>query len=279
MISPITSYISNAGGRERNEDRCGYWGDKHASCWIVADGLGGHQGGEEASEYTVKSITEAFKKAPLIEQDYLLSLFEHVSQNLFKIAQRAHAKVGFFSTAVGLFRLGESVVWLNLGDSRLYHFQYGKIKSITRDHSVPRVLVDLGEISFKEIRGHPDRHRLLRTMGVQEPAKPDIYLLNKKLSSADQFLLCTDGFWEKILEEEIEHELKIAHSPAIWLKQMEKIIRARMTEDEDNYSAIAVWIEGDQQGMLGQLYDRIKKRIERIWIYTVEAFKYSIYES
>ena len=108
-----------------------------------------------------------------------------------------------------------------------------------------QMLVMTREIKEKEIRNHPDRNKLLRVLGTAglEPR----YEIAKsiKVNKHHAFLLCTDGFWDLVLEEEMQQCLKKAKSPEEWLSNMEKILLERGKDKPmDNYSAIGVWLGG-----------------------------------
>ena len=122
-------------------------------------------------------------------------------------------------------------------------FTQGLFKTTTRtlDHSVPQMLVLTKEIKEKEIRNHPDRNRLLRVLGVSGDTPRFELSEIQKRKKQQAFLLCTDGFWELILEKEMWQCLKNAKTAQKWLEQMEEIIcRRGEGQDMDNFSAIGV---------------------------------------
>lgn len=147
------------------------------------------------------------------------------------------------TTLVTLLIDGRDAEWGHIGDSRLYFFVGGHIRQRTLDHSVPQMLVKSGEISENDIRTHPDRNRLLRVMGSEW--NRNSYELSRRITLTKDvsFLLCSDGFWEYIVEEWMENTLQNAKSVAHWLNMMERIVvengRGRYM---DNFSAIGVWI-------------------------------------
>ncbi|HYL97977.1 MAG TPA: serine/threonine-protein phosphatase, partial [Blastocatellia bacterium] len=131
------------------------------------------------------------------------------------------------------------------GDSRLYYFQSGRIRYQTKDHSVPQTMVDAGEMSAAQIRGHADRNRLLRSLGMDGEFKPTISCEKQPLHSEDAFLICVDGFWEFVYETEMEADLARADTPGNWLSVMESRIVKRAEDGHDNYTAIAVAFADD----------------------------------
>ena len=104
---------------------------------------------------------------------------------------------------------------------------------------MPQALADAGEIAPEEIRGHVDRNRLLRSLGTAETPQPSIEISAHPLSPDDAFLLCVDGFWEYVLETEMEVDFATASDPADWLGKMERRIIQRANETHDNYTALA----------------------------------------
>ena len=146
------------------------------------------------------------------------------------------------TTLVVLLTDGNRMQWAHIGDSRLYYFKGGKLKQRTLDHSVPQMLVAAGEIREEEIRFHPDRNRLLRVMGTEWDSPRYKVEDPVACSGKDALLLCTDGFWEWIVEKEMRAALKRSKSPAEWLERMEREIRKNGAgKGMDNYSAVAVF--------------------------------------
>ena len=146
------------------------------------------------------------------------------------------------TTAVVLC-IDEMIRWCHVGDSRLYYFKKKKLIQRTLDHSVPQMLVYAGEIKEKEIRNHPDRNRLLRVMGMEWTSNS--YTLSDPVEKTGEqaFLLCSDGFWELIVEKEMQKCLKKAKTPEEWLELMKQIIlKNGSNRDMDNFSAVAVWL-------------------------------------
>lgn len=131
-----------------------------------------------------------------------------------------------------------------IGDSRLYYFHHGQIQYQTLDHSVPQMLVAAGEIPKEKIRDHPDRNRLLRVLGDRERKIRYQEIQPIPLEPGDCVLLCTDGFWEYVLEEDMEKDLAKAKDLNDWMTRMKKKVRRRgFFERQDNYSALGIWIK------------------------------------
>ncbi|MCL2136722.1 MAG: protein phosphatase 2C domain-containing protein [Coriobacteriia bacterium] len=220
----------------------------HDGClgfFALADGLGGHGFGEVASAIVVESARDTFFSKP----GDLDACFISSQKKLIDEQTATGAKKSMMTTLVLLCFFDGYAQWGHIGDSRMYFFKRKKLVSHTLDHSVPQMLAAIGEIKEKDIRHHPDRNRLLRSMGIEwnEPR----YELSEKipLEGNESFLLCSDGFWEWIDEKKMSLTLRQAKNPADWLQRMEKIASANAgksslsnSSERDNYSAITVWI-------------------------------------
>lgn len=143
--------------------------------------------------------------------------------------------------AVCLLLDGDRAVWAHVGDSRLYGFLNGSLILQTLDHSVAQMGVVLREITPDQIRFHEDRNRVLRALGQEGSLKVET---GKRHLEPGQwaFLLCSDGFWEYVLEKEMEGALAQAAGPEEWLSRMRGLMPGRVPPDNDNNSAAAVWV-------------------------------------
>jgi serine/threonine protein phosphatase PrpC len=235
-----TALLSRQGGREYNEDsaRCFSHGDVCVA--VIADGLGGHGGGAQASAIMAESVTEAFLAKPSLDPAHIRDILEKA--NALVVAGQTPG-VRMMSTGVCLFTAGGSAVFAHAGDSRLYHFQDGELRLQTLDHSVSQMAVFAGEITAEQIRHHPDRHKVLKAFGEAERFAPEITPPRALEPAAHHaFLLCSDGFWEYVTEPEMARCLAANPSPRAWLQAMASVTEARAPADRDNYSAAAVFI-------------------------------------
>ena len=233
-----TAALSQPGDRAANEDACGY----RDGCWVLADGLGGHGGGEVASRLAVDGLLAAWDPdTPLTPE----ALTAGVVAAVAAIQARQAAEPGLSgmrTTLVALLSDGRQALWAHVGDSRLYLLRDGRVRFQTADHSVPQALVRAKELAPALIRGHPDRNRLLRVLGDEKEPRPELAATPWTLQPGDAFLLCSDGFWEGVTEGEMEVTLAKATSAADWLARMELALRQRHLPGQDNYTALAVWV-------------------------------------
>ncbi len=243
-MSIVCHDLSRSGGRKVNEDAFGQLvSGPDSGCWVVADGLGGHGGGDVASRLVVESILREYQ----VQQDFspvgVASLLEAAQRGLLSAQQGETRLSSMRSTATILLLRGEGALWAHIGDTRLYHFSRGRIAHQTKDHSVPQLMVDTGSISPADIRHHIDRNRLLRSLGNEDKFRPSVPEEAITLECGDGFLLCTDGFWEYVTETEMEVALAKASDPGQWLEYMELILLRRATVGHDNYTATAIFLE------------------------------------
>lgn len=232
-----TALYTDIGGRSCNEDcvrQCSSGGD--SLCLILADGLGGHGGGDRASDTVCRTLCEGF--AGRVSPAVLIDLLNEAHRNI-KALQTPQCSMK--STAVALTIGSGRAAWAHVGDSRLYHFLDGKLIFQTRDHSASQIAVMLGDITADQIRFHEDRNRVLRALGQDGALKVDA--AEEFLSPGSHaYLLCSDGFWEYVLEHEMEEDLHLASDPEDWLRRMRERLAARIPPDNDNNTAAAVWL-------------------------------------
>nr|VFJ86987.1 MAG: Serine/threonine protein phosphatase PrpC [Candidatus Kentron sp. LFY] len=236
--------ITSPGGRSVNEDAYGFFQSEDGrACWVVADGLGGHKGGAVASQTAVTAISKWFRtKFGLTSNDLDFAL--QAAQSMIT-ANRKPSSPRMYTTVVMLVTDGITVRWAHVGDSRLYYFRDGKIIARTEDHSVPYLLYRAGEIGFDTIRTHKDRNQLVLSLGSEMPWTPSILPDPPVLlRQSDAFLLCSDGFWEPVLETEMEEDLAATVNAEGWMKAMIRRLRDRIRPgaqiEHDNYTAITV---------------------------------------
>ena len=239
--------LSRRGGRSYNEDACGHWHSDSHLCCVVADGAGGHGGGDRASKLAVQSILSTYAAAPEITTQAIERTIVETNRTI--IAHRADesAVQNMHSTVVSLFMDLDlnAAAWGHCGDSRLYVFRDGRIASRTRDHSLVQSLVDSGMLAPEQMRSHPQRSELLSALGVGEDdlqvsVSPEPW----PVQAGDVFLLCTDGLWEYVEDAQLEGALVGASSPNAWLQALEQAVLAGASHkpSHDNFTALTVWV-------------------------------------
>lgn len=234
-----TASYTDPGGRPGNEDTVRQAAREGGRlCVLVADGLGGHGGGAQASAAAAGAICSAWdgRADPG-------ALEQWVREANRRVLALQTPRCAMKTTAVVLTLEPGKAVWAHVGDSRLYHFENGALAFQTRDHSVAQIGVMLGEITVDQIRFHEDRSRVLRALGQDEELNVEVR--EQPLAPGRHaFLLCSDGFWEYVLEPEMEQALAEASGPEDWLARMRARLQERVPPDNDNNTAAAVWVDG-----------------------------------
>lgn len=248
----MTQYtvFTNEGSREINEDRYGVALSGNSHCFVVADGLGGHGNGEVAAQVAVDAVCMTF-----VDEGFTDSFFDHAfsaaQEAILQRQEEMQAPSRMKTTLVILVIHDGKAIWAHVGDTRLYCFKHHKLKNRTIDHSVPQMLALAGEIKEKDIRHHPDRNRLMRVMGIRGEVPRFEISAPVKLAGDYAFLLCTDGFWELIEEEDMERTLKSSSAPVAWINAMSEKVRTNGAGSEmDNFTAIAVYAK--EKGLFGK---------------------------
>ena len=216
--------------------------------FVVADGMGGHSGGDVASRMVVEEF------ARLAEDYDPRRGAEHVADALARAQTRivqygdAHRstqpgwQTGSSDVAAVLVEDDGVTKWLlvNLGDSRIYRLVGGGLDQVSVDHSVVQELVDAGEITVEEAAVHPERHVITRALGSPAGIEPDFFLL--PLDAAERLLLCSDGVTGMIADKEIEEILESVTDPR---DAADALVRAAVQAGgRDNATAVVVDVVG-----------------------------------
>ena len=201
--------------RLNNEDAYSYWepcGDpefeRKGRLAIIADGMGGHEGGQEASQLAVDTIQAVYSQTqPEDPQSALITALQTAHDRIREYAQRHPALHGMGTTATAVVLRRNQLFYAHVGDSRLYLVRGQHISRLTHDHSYVGRLVERGVISFAEAEAHPQRHILTAALGTEADIAPDTPEHPLPLGSGDQLVLCTDGLWSMLKDDEINKAL------------------------------------------------------------------------
>ena len=233
--------FTNVGSRSINEDSIGVFKNENGNCFILCDGLGGHGMGDVASKLVVDTFEEIYKNNKNPEA-FFDEAFTISQKRLLDKQKELKAARKMKTTAVSIVTNKNEIYVGHIGDSRGYIFKHNKVKMRTLDHSVPQMLVLSKEIKESEIRNHPDRNIVLKVLGVASEKKEFDLMKPIKARQCQALLLCSDGFWELIEEDDMCKLLSKAKSVEEWLKDMVDVVAKNgKGKDMDNFSAIAVW--------------------------------------
>jgi PPM family protein phosphatase len=240
--------LSQQGGRTYNEDVHGQWNDgQHIAC-LVADGAGGHGGGDVAAGIARSSILGGFSANPQLNGDNLRTLL--VRANAAIVARQSEgAKLAAMRTTVVLAVIDlhrEELMWAHCGDSRAYLFRDAKLVTRTTDHSLVQQLVSTGMLDDEGARLHPQRNLLLSALGAADGELEITVSEAMKMLPGDVLLLCSDGVWEPIGDALFEELLRSAASPRVWLQQLDESVRVNAKPGHDNYTALTLWTYAEE---------------------------------
>lgn len=239
------AYACHVGGRDDQQDHVGAFSDQAGDngLAVLADGMGGHQGGALASSIAVETAGALWNERHQRPGD--------VPAFLEELAQRSHQAVteqgrqqGLDprTTLVALVVQDGHAYWLHLGDSRLYCFHKGELVSSTRDHSLVQAMVRAGEIEPEDAASHPDRNVVLRSIGSSDGEAPKTSHEVMAVRRGHGFVLCSDGFWEVVSTGEMA-ELLAARDLQASLRSWVDTAAERQGPGGDNVSAVAIRLE------------------------------------
>ena len=238
---------SEIGARSRNEDYLQH--GEIAGGWyaVLADGAGGHRDGAVAADLVVRMVThelgaqlmhDAGARPDLDAAVHVANAALNRQQEGMRGQRRMHATL----VALWIGRSSREAVWSHVGDSRLYLLRNGRVAHVTRDDTVVQSLVDAGLIAPEAARVHAKRNQLVAAMGSDEPIRPHVSAPGWLVRDGDAFLLCSDGWYDRLEESDIESCLEGAHSVDAWLKSMQTLVLHRQPPNQDNFSAVAIWV-------------------------------------
>lgn len=196
--------------RENNEDSYLYWEPasekefrRKGRLAIIADGMGGHEGGQEASRMAVETVREVYDR--VVEDDpraALVEAFAAAHTRIVEYADRYPVYHGMGTTCTAMVLRGHELFVVHVGDSRLYLIRDGQITRLTRDHSYVGRLVESGLVRAEDAEKHPQRHILTAALGAGIEAAVEAGPI-VPVRAGDDLLLCTDGLWSLLLESEM----------------------------------------------------------------------------
>ena len=230
--------MSDVGKREINEDALEVRAGRCYLACALGDGLGGQGSGDFASMLgTDVSIRRMSGFLPAGRRT-LDACVREANRLIRDQQEEQHCRM---MTTLALLRLsGARAQLAYIGDTRIYWIRGGEIIYQSKDHSIPQMMVTCGEITYDQIRGHESRNLLTRALGYKDDVTAEHFA--GRIRRGDRLLLCTDGFWEWVLEADMVACAR-GKTAQEWLNGMCALIAQRFDEEADNYSAIAIVAE------------------------------------
>ncbi len=250
--------------REHNEDY--YTIDEKRRLFIVADGLGGHEGGELASKLAVETILNSFgdfydkESGSEAVEDKINEAVQNAHSSLIDLSKQNPTLQGMGTTIVLAF-WHSSVNFLytaNIGDSRAYLLRNQKLELLTQDHSVVAQLVQQGRITPEEARTHRSRNIVTQAIGIE--LGMGCYQRHLILKEKDVIILCTDGLWDMLPDRIIEEIAVKEHTPSKLCSNL--IEAAKKAGGKDNITVIVILVKKDKK--YSEIAAAIQKQAEHV---------------
>jgi PPM family protein phosphatase len=242
--TPLSAAVSHVGKIRSNNQDSGYAG-RHL--FVVADGMGGHAGGDVASAIATKRIAEADEAfAAAVDAESALQSALIAANSLLAETVFEHSELtGMGTTVSGILRVGNQVALAHIGDSRIYLFRDGKLEQVTADHTFVQRLVDSGRITPEEAAVHPRRSVLMRVLGDVDAA-PEIDTKILDTRAGDRWLLCSDGLSSYVSEDKIGQILATVRTSQ---GAADRLVKESLDHGApDNVTVIIADIDGDDPG-------------------------------
>ena len=220
--------------RQENEDSYGYWEPESEEQFrqrgrlvIIADGMGGYEGGREASHLAVETVCQVYSDSAGQEpQPALLAALHEAHARIRQYALEHPNLRGMGTTCTAVSLTGGQLHFAHVGDTRLYLVRGEQISRLTHDHSYVGRLVESGLLNPEEAQHHPQRHILTAALGSGDDVTPDSPTAPVALHPGDILLLCTDGLWDLLRDEELM-EILSRYPPTEASQQLVQMAKSR----------------------------------------------------
>lgn len=217
---------------------------------LIADGMGGHRGGDIASSTAIRLLGEKFVGIDLQcesedEQwiDWLRDAVVDVNRQLYEMASENEAYRGMGTTLEAALLLGNRCIVSHIGDSRVYVLHDQGVIQVTKDHSYVNALLESGEITEEEAAVHPQRNWIVKAIGSEKTISPDLYTVT--FEEGAYLLLCTDGLSNKV-EESVLYDVVMSTTTSLRQKVEELVGIANKRGGEDNISVILLRLSPEE---------------------------------
>ncbi|WP_260958450.1 PP2C family protein-serine/threonine phosphatase [Pseudomonas citri] len=236
-VAPWRSAARTDPGKVRSRNEDAFLECPHRGLWAVADGMGGHSGGDIASQLIVTSLADLpphhglEDRAKAVRQ-CLRWTNRRLSQEL--TVTEDHCGV-MGSTVVALLLEGDRGVCIWAGDSRCYLWRDRRLYQLSKDHSLQRQLIDTQRLSLDEARAHPAANALTRAVGAAHELVLEV--LELSVHPGDTFLLCSDGLYQHLSGESLGHALSLASPRRVLERLFEDVLRGPA---RDNLTAVVI---------------------------------------
>lgn len=232
--------------RQNNEDA---WGKlPELNFYALADGMGGHRAGEVAAKEAIKALCDHFKQTvsiagPKLSLDEAYGLvqlsIEHANSTVYQLSKSDPELSGMGTTLCCIYCHPKGIIYAHVGDSRIYHLHNGTLAQVTKDHSLLRELVDLGQLDEKNSGDFLYKNIITKAIGTENLVEPTVQI--SEIVEDDIFLMCTDGLSDLLTLNEMEYILK--ESSDIEYSSKKLITKAIERGGYDNITVVVVRVD------------------------------------
>lgn len=233
----MVGLVSDVGlKRTLNEDFASYLEKEEFKIYVVADGMGGHNAGEVASqmaaERIVSYVDEKFSSSN--SRNLIEEAIKKVNTDIFNFSNTNEKLSGMGTTVTVCFITNQFIHVANVGDSCCFAIRCNEIKKITKDHSLVQELVDSGSISEKEAENHPKKNIITRALGTSSTVSVDVFEINN--DEYELYILCSDGLTNELTKDEI---LQVVTEEKDYVKSADKLVAlAKEKGGRDNITVL-----------------------------------------
>ncbi len=250
----FTYYGTSDTGRHRTRNEDCYLCNPEHKLFLVADGIGGHVSGEIASKMAISDIEEfvvrsrmeditwpiPYRRELSLEQNRLLASATLANQKIRGLSSQNSWMKGMGTTLAGFIIEGNLLAVINIGDSRLYRIRDDHIEQITQDHTVAGAMERMGLLTKQEALCDPQKHILTSALGIEPLKNIKVDLFPAEIGTKDLFLLCSDGLYDMLDDEEIVEAINSFKGKSLEKAGRTLIERANLAGGKDNITIILI---------------------------------------
>jgi protein phosphatase len=248
-------------GKIRNHNEDSFLCNDNEGLFLVADGMGGHVSGETASKLAVDSVEEfvvisrtkenikwpvEYNKGLSPEHNRLLAAAFAGNLKIREVAKGNPSMKGMGTTLVGCLIVGDDLMIVNVGDSRLYRIREGEIKQLTRDQSLIGERERKGELTKEEARLHPKKHILTHALGYLSSIS-EIDVFNTGINPKDLYLICSDGLYNMIDDVKILEVVSSIKDKSLYKMGLSLALQANLSGGLDNITVVLLYFNNGEK--------------------------------